>query len=232
MNIKAVFLDFGGTLAYGGIDWDEYHREVRTLLASWGHVIEPKRMKKAIGASLEELRRHRAKGLEKTHEEVYGSALRRLGIPADDDSLAMIHDTFKKHYISTFYPCTEMTLKRLAERYKLALISNTMSDQPREMLEETGMDGMFEVIICSRDLGIRKPNPDIFRHVLDEVGVSPEETVHVGDNVEADMDGASDSGITPIWIKTPDLGTWPGHAISNICDLPEFLEKIQETRKP
>jgi len=229
MKVKAVFLDFGGTLAYGGIDWDEYHRAVRILLASKGYDIESKRLKKAIGASLEELRRHRAKGLEKTNEEIYGSALRRLGIPADDDTLGMIHDTFKKHYISTFYPCTEDTIRKLAERYKLALISNTMSDQPREMLVETGMDSLFKMIICSRDLGIRKPNPAIFKHVLDEVGVLPEETVHVGDNVEADMEGALDSGITPIWIRTPDQGTWHGHAISSICDLPRFLEIIQES---
>jgi putative hydrolase of the HAD superfamily len=229
MKIKAVFLDFGGTLAYGGIDWDEYHRAVRTLLASWGLEIEPIKLKKAIRASLEELRRHRSKGLEKTHEEVYGSALRRLGIPADDVKMKMIHDTFKKHYISTFYPCTEETLKKLVERYKIALISNTMSDQPREMLEETGMDSLFDLIICSRDLGIRKPNTDIFKYVLNEMGVSPEETVHVGDNVEADMEGALDSGITPIWIRTQDHNVWPGHVISSICDLPGFLGKIQET---
>ncbi len=228
MNVKAVFLDFGGTLAYGGIDWEEYHRAVRVLLASLGYDIEQNRLKKAISASLQELRRHRAKGLEKTNEEIYGAALRRVGIPADDDTLEMIHDAFKRHYISTFYPCTEGTLRRLAERYKLALISNTMSDQPREMLEETGLDSLFETIICSRDLGIRKPNPAIFKYVMDKVGVQPGETVHVGDSVEADMEGASGSGITSIWIRTPDQGYWSGHAISSICDLPRFLEKMQE----
>lgn len=228
MTVNAVFLDFGGTLAYGSIDWDEYHRAVRILLASLGYEIEQRRLKKAIGASLQELRRHRAKGLEKTNEEIYGAALRRVGIPADDDTLKMIHDAFKKHYISTFYPCTEKTLKKLAEKYKLALISNTMSDQPREMLEETGLANLFEIIICSRDLGIRKPNPAIFKHVMAEVGVLPGETVHVGDSVEADMEGASASGITPVWIRTPDQGFWSGHAISSICDLPRFLEKMQE----
>ena len=228
MNVKAVFLDFGGTLAYGGIDWAEYHRAVRILLASLGYNIEQRRLKKAIGASLQELRRHRAKGLERTNEEIYGAALRRVGIPADDDTLKRIHDTFKKHYISTFYPRTEETLKKLAEKYKLALISNTMSDQPREMLEETGLDGLFEIIICSRDLGIRKPNPAIFEYVMDRVGVLPGETVHVGDSVEADMEGASASGITPIWIKNPDQGFWSGPAISRVSDLPQFLEKMQE----
>ena len=228
MKVNAVFLDFGGTLAYGGIDWEEYHRAVRVLLASLGYDIEAKRLKKAISASLQELRRHRAKGLEKTNEEIYGAVLRRVGIPADDDTLKMIHDTFKKHYISSFYPCTEETLKKLAEKYKLALISNTMSDQPREMLEETGLANLFEIIICSRDLGIRKPNPAIFKHVMAEVGVLPGETVHVGDSVEADMEGASTSGITPVWIKAPDQGFWSGHAISSFCDLPQFLEKMQE----
>lgn len=228
MKVKAVFLDFGGTLAYGGIDWEEYHRAVRVLLASLGYNIELRRLKKAIGASLQELRRHRAKGLERTNEEIYGAALRRVGIPADDDTLKMIHDAFKKHYISTFYPRTEETLKKLAEKYKLALISNTMSDQPREMLEETGLDSLFEIIICSRDLGIRKPNPAIFKYVLDKVGALPGETVHVGDSVEADMEGAYDSGITPVWIRTPDQGFWSGHAISRFCDLPQFLEKMQE----
>ena len=228
MKVRAVFLDFGGTLAYGSIDWDEYHRAVRILLASLGYEIEQSRLKKAIGASLQELRRHRARGLEKTNEEIYGAALRRVGIPADDDTLKMIHDAFKKHYISTFYPCTEKTLKKLAEKYKLALISNTMSDQPREMLEETGLANLFEIIICSRDLGIRKPNPAIFKHVMGEVGVLPGETVHVGDSVEADMEGASASGIIPVWIRTPDQGFWSGHAISSICDLPRFLEKMQE----
>ncbi len=228
MKVKAVFLDFGGTLAYGGIDWDEYHRAVRVLLASLGYDIEQRRLKKAIGASLQELRRHRAKGLEKTNEEIYGAVLRRVGLPADDETLKRIHDTFKKHYISTFYPRTEETLRKLAEKYRLALISNTMSDQPREMLEETGLDSLFEIIICSRDLGIRKPNPAIFKYVMDEVGVQPRETVHVGDSVEADMEGASASGITPIWIRTPDQGFWSGHAISRFSDLPQFLEKMQE----
>jgi len=228
MNVKAVFLDFGGTLAYGGIDWDEYHRSIRVLLSSLGYDIELDRLKKAIKASLQDLQRHRAKGLEKTNEEIYQAALRKVGILADDDVLKSIHEIFKRHYISTFYPCTEETLKKLAEKYKLALISNTMSDQPREMLVETGLDSLFNLIICSRDLGIRKPNPAIFKYVMDELEVHPNETVHVGDSVEADMEGASDLGITPIWIRTPSQGSWSGLTISSICDLPQFLERIQE----
>jgi putative hydrolase of the HAD superfamily len=101
-----------------------------------------------------------------------------------------------------------------------------MSDQPKLLLSESGLDKYFDLIICSRDLGLRKPNPRIFKHVLEKLEVKPSETVHVGDSVEADMIGAMDSDITGIWIKTPDQPPWSGYAISSICDLPKFLEKL------
>jgi len=56
--------------------------------------------------------------------------------------------------------------------------------------------------------------------------VKPSEAVHVGDSVEEDMIGARDSDVTGIWIKTPDRPSWSGYAISSICELPEFLEKL------
>ena len=227
MVIRAVILDFGGTLASGRIDWDEYHQAVQTLLNGMGFPVNQKDVKKAMGASLGELEKVRSRGLEMTFEEVYGSALSKMGLLPDEEIIESIHLLFKRHYVSIFYPCTEEVLERLAERYRVALISNTMSDQPRLMLEEAGLDRHFEVIVCSRDLGVRKPNPEIFEHVLGRLGIDGEEAVHVGDSVEADMEGAVNSGVTPIWIKSPGEAPWPGYAISSICELPEFIERIE-----
>jgi HAD superfamily hydrolase (TIGR01549 family) len=229
MVVKAVILDFGGTLASGQIDWGEYHLAIQGLLKGIGFPVGLKELKKAIGASLGELEKIRSRGREMTLEEVYGSALSKLGLSPEEDILEMIHNLFKRSYISTFYPCTEDVLERLAKRYNVALISNTMSDQPRLLLEETGLDRHFEVIVCSRDLGIRKPNPKIFEYVLERLCVEPGETVHVGDSIEADMEGAVDSGITPVWIKGPEERPWAGYAISSICELPGFLDKIDSS---
>jgi putative hydrolase of the HAD superfamily len=142
--------------------------------------------------------------------------------------LEWLHMNFRKHYKTNFYPCIEDVLKKLAQSYKVALISNTMSDQPKLLLQEAGYDQYFDLIITSQELGIRKPNPKIFKTVLGELGVKPDETVHVGDSVEADMYGARNSGITGIWIKTPEQAPWNGYAINSICDLPGFLEKISD----
>ena len=228
MVVKAVILDFGGTLANGHIDWNEYHKAIQGALRALGYPVELGRLKKAIRGALEELQRVRARNEEMTLEDVYGSALTKLGVPPKDETLEMIHDIFRRHYKQSFYPCVEEVLRRLAEHYSLALISNTMSDQPRLILEQTGLDRHFDVIVCSRDLGVRKPGPRIFEYVLERLGVIPGEAVHVGDSVEADMEGALNAGIMPIWVVNSESLPWSGHAVPSICELPEFLEKLKK----
>jgi len=143
--------------------------------------------------------------------------------------LEWLHENFKTHYKTSFYPCVENLLKELSSQYKLAMVSNTMSDQPKLLLRESKMDKYFDLMVCSRDLGVRKPNPEIFNIVLDKLGVNPSEAVHVGDSVEADMIGAQKSGITGIWIKTPDQQPWSGYAIGSICELSSLLDKIKDS---
>jgi len=228
MDIKAVILDFGGTLADGGLDWDPYHETIRSFLASHGYIVPMSKLKRALRGALAELNRFRAKGNEMTFEEVYAIFLSNLDVRYDREMLDYLHDNFRKHYRTQYFSCVEDVLQGLSSRYKVALLSNTMSDQPKILLREAGLDKYFDVIYCSRDLGVRKPNPAIFDIVLKELGVQPVNTVHVGDSVEADMFGARDSGITGVWIKTPDQPVWNGYAITSICDLPAFLRTLED----
>jgi len=229
MVVRAVILDFGGTLADGHIDWDEYHRGIQGFLKGLGFSVELSRLKRAISAALVRLEKVRARGEELTLEEVYAYALSKLGIPAEEETLRMIHDLFRRHFKTTLYPCVEEVLEELSGRYKLALLSNTMSDTPRIILQQTGLIGHFEVVVCSRDLGMRKPNPRIFSYVLEKLGVEPGEAVHVGDSVEADMEGASRAGIRAIWIRGQEASSWTGTTIRSVCELPELLAQIDDS---
>ena len=60
MVVRAVILDFGGTLADGHIDWDEYHSAIQGLLKGLGFSVDMSRLKKAISAALERLEKVRA----------------------------------------------------------------------------------------------------------------------------------------------------------------------------
>ncbi len=228
MVLKAVFLDFGGTLADGSIDWDSYHEALLGLLGGLGHSVEMRELRRSLAGALSELERSRNRNVELTFEEVYSSALTKLGVHPEDEALSSIHATFRQHYRSDLYPCVEEVLEVLSRRYELAMISNTMSDNPRRVLERANLHGYFRVAVCSRDLGIRKPDPRIFEQVLREVGVESGEAAHVGDSVEQDMIGASNAGLIPIWIRNEASEPWPGYAISSICELPEFLNRLEE----
>ncbi|MHA2393820.1 MAG: HAD family hydrolase [Promethearchaeota archaeon] len=229
MKISAVILDFGGTLVDGGIDYDEYHQALLKYLNGLGYGVKLKEVHSSFRVALGKLNRVRAQGKEQTFEEVYSLFLRRLSIPADLETLKDLHDIFKHYYVSNFFDCTDDVLRRLSERYKVALLSNTMSDQPHEMLKKANYAQYFDLMVCSRDLGIRKPNPKIFNYMLKSLGVSATETVHVGDSVEADMEGASEVGITGVWIRVHGETFWHGYTVNSICELPNLLKKISES---
>jgi putative hydrolase of the HAD superfamily len=84
--------------------------------------------------------------------------------------------------------------------YKIGLVSNTTG--PPEVFHEhvrmLEIDSYFGSILFSSEVGFRKPHPQIFHTALDQLSVSPEQTVFVGDNEEADIAGASSEGMTTV----------------------------------
>jgi putative hydrolase of the HAD superfamily len=92
-------------------------------------------------------------------------------------------------------------MSSLAEKVRLGLCSNfSDSATARRILTESGLGETLHSLVISEDVGIRKPHPGIFEAILKELDVVPEETLHVGDNLTADVIGASGLGIRTVWI--------------------------------
>ena len=90
---------------------------------------------------------------------------------------------------------------------RLAVVSNfSHSPTARALLEKAGLASRMDAIVISEDVGIRKPRPEIFERALEILGVSPDEAVHVGDSLDADVNGAGPLGIRPAWLtrRVPD----------------------------
>lgn len=93
-------------------------------------------------------------------------------------------------------PWTRSVLEQLRGRYKLALLSNYPSGEAiRASVKRVGLDAYLDVIVTSGDVGRVKPHPSMFQTVLAQLGVSPAEALHVGDNWLADVQGAKGSGL-------------------------------------
>src|SRR5690348_15382711 len=94
------------------------------------------------------------------------------------------------------------TLKRLSERdVRLGIISNVSSHEvAMGILDHVGLTKYFDKYITSASIGIRKPDPGIFRYALMQFNIRPEEAVIVGDSEIHDVGGGYTSGLKTVLI--------------------------------
>jgi HAD superfamily hydrolase (TIGR01509 family) len=87
----------------------------------------------------------------------------------------------------------------------VAVISNTEDGRARDSLEAAGLAERFDVIVDSHLVGFKKPDPAIFRHALELLGVEPAEAVFVGDSYAHDALAARAVGMRAVLLDPFDL---------------------------
>jgi FMN hydrolase / 5-amino-6-(5-phospho-D-ribitylamino)uracil phosphatase len=103
----------------------------------------------------------------------------------------------------SLYDDVRPTLAALAQEYRLFALSNGNAD-----LALCGIGQYFETGLAAREAGMLKPDPRIFAILLERVGLGAHEVVHVGDDAEADVEGARAAGVLPIWLNR-EATPWP-----------------------
>ncbi len=101
-------------------------------------------------------------------------------------------------------------LKKLASKYRLFVLSNTNQihvDGIAHILESINksapLDSYFEKLYYSHKIGLRKPDPDIYKYVLKDKNLLPFETVFIDDN-EQNIISAQSLGIKTIHVIAPN----------------------------
>jgi putative hydrolase of the HAD superfamily len=91
-----------------------------------------------------------------------------------------------------------------------------------EQLERTGLAELLDGALSSAEVGAPKPGPEIFTRALALAGATPEEALHVGDDLEADVGGALAAGLEPVLIdRDGTLEAPPGvRRIASLAELP------------
>lgn len=131
----------------------------------------------------------------------------------------------------------EAVLTSLAMDYPLALCSNfTHAPTARVVLSDAGFDAHLGPVVISEEIGIRKPRGEIFAAVYEALGVAPDEVLHVGDNLEADVAGAAAIGMKTVWltrrVRDPEAalarfdGPSPDFALEDLLDLPVLAARL------
>ncbi len=96
----------------------------------------------------------------------------------------------------------ESTLQQLSSHCEMAIITNGLARVQKPRFANSAIGHYFGALVISEELGVAKPDPEIFEHACDLMQWSnPDEVLMVGDNYRCDIQGAADFGMKTCWFN-------------------------------
>lgn len=125
-----------------------------------------------------------------------------MGVHPDSVPLGFEDDYVKLGpYKTNLFPYAHETLAYLQTKYTLHLISNGFKESTEIKVSGTGLGKYFQNVIISEVVGVNKPDPLIFQHAVELAGTIKEESLMIGDSIEADVRGALGFGMDAIFFN-------------------------------
>ena len=233
--ITAVFFDLYGTLA--GFRPSRYEIQSEAL-ADFNIEVTPQGIIKgynlADGFMSAQNATRPLRGLSPTERDAFFSEYERLvlsgaGVEVAPTQAGEIWKRIRQvDYALAAFDDVVPTLQMLREQgLTLGLISNIHQDGD-ELADTLGLLPHLDFTVTSMEVGSAKPSPPIFLKALDKANSEPAETVHVGDQLTSDIDGAVGVGIVPVLLDRdgnhPDYEEHP--RIETLSELPQVLDNL------
>jgi FMN phosphatase YigB (HAD superfamily) len=244
---QAVVLDLFDTL----VKWEPERlplmelrgRQTRTtmpwvfpkLQEQFGQAFAQDQFIEIYAAAVEEIMAERDReGIEITCHERFRRTLERLGWAPADALSTLAEELTRVHMAAvrgvTWAPGERVAaVRRVAPHYRLALLSNFDDAQcGREVLGDTGVAHLFEAVVISAEVRLRKPDRRIFDLVSGLLKLDPREILFVGDTPRDDVLGATEAGMSTVWITkgaatVPEGIPAPDFVIADLSGLPAIL---------
>lgn len=160
--------------------------------------------------------------------EVWGKSLVTCGL-VDQRVATEVADIYSQERKATYCLFSEVdeVLKMLHKTFVLGVITNG-PDTQREKIDSTSLADYMDVVIISGEVGVGKPEPEIFTRTLTSVQISPREAIYVGDSLTWDIAGAKNAGLYSVWInrnqmRRPNDAAQPDIEITTLRDLIPIL---------
>jgi putative hydrolase of the HAD superfamily len=128
----------------------------------------------------------------------------------------------------SLFDSTTVALSDLKNKVKLGMITNGPSKFQRSKIEKLHIEEYFDSIIVSGEFGKHKPHPAIFLEGMKSLNADPETSLHVGDRLDSDIEGAQSVGMRSVLIHNNypyvvQSSAKPTATIIKINDLLELL---------
>lgn len=204
---KGYIFDYGGTLDTGGMHWGKalWHAYERC-----GVPVTEQLFRDAYVHAERTLGKNRIIMPDFTFKQTLDTKLRIEMEYIADKLLGFVVDEWHDKVLDDIYTRTLgftadsvkqiKKLRRLHPDVGVVLVSNFYGNV-ETVLEEMGFKGLFDKVIESAVVGIRKPDPRIFALGVEALGLKPEECIVIGDSYDKDIVPANKIGCRTVWIK-------------------------------
>jgi len=247
LKVRTVTLDFWGTLLLDGPGSDNRYKKRRVadfarILAAAGVPARAGSLDRAYEESGSFLGRIWAEHRDVPVEDHVLAILAAVepGLPSrvSPEVMTMLVEAYSRPALlapPTVDDGALAALETLGRRgHTLALVSNTMRTPGatlRKLLERHQLLRCFSHLTFSDEVGVRKPDPEIFALTLRAVGGVPSAAVHVGDDEILDVHGARAAGMRVIQVASPSRaavgGPRPDGVIPRLAALPAAIERLE-----
>ncbi len=232
--IKGIIFDYGGTLDSRGVHWSEV---LWQGYQQAGVPIDKETFRTAYVEGERALARER---IILPQDDFHTLLIKKVALeisflPDQPDNatrdrwvkeIAAYCDNAARTCINEAMPM----LETLHQRYPMMLVSNFYGNID-EVLRAYGIRHLFKGIIESAVVGIRKPNPTLFRLGVDALELNAQDVLVVGDSLRKDIEPAEQLGCQVLWLKSKgwtqeeDAQTHP-HTITSVTQVTDWLEKL------
>lgn len=160
---------------------------------------------------------------EKLRQDRFRNTFLELGVKPE-----LIPIEFEEDYVrisptkTNLFEGAEKVLTYLQNKYQLHIISNGFKETTLTKMDLSGLNPYFTNVIISEDVGINKPDKLIFEHAITKADAKVEESIMIGDSLEADIRGAQNFGMKAIFFNPLNI-TQPEDVEWQILHLKELL---------
>src|SRR5712691_1791664 len=208
-----VFLDIGGVMYDDSVYARSWNRALREMGATFSDQEFDAEYTAARAAQSGSFRRRLTK--------------RFLGPAAEVAPVERVAAKYWSYPPGALIPDVKPCLEELADRYRLGVIANQPT-HVRDAMKRDGLESFFEVWGVSDVVGLEKPDPRLFAHVLYVAGVAPPRAAMIGDRLDYDVRPARIAGMRAVWVlrgeapdePTPEQLSEADAAIHTLDELP------------
>lgn len=196
MSVKAILFDVGGVILTEDAYYDSFLEITKNVVREYGYSVTDNEFDEAVRACI------------LSFVPSLGQALAWYFTKPDIEKHGQVLAEIRRHraqwesaYNPELSPFIEVALRSINGSYILALAGNA-SPNVRNWLDRLGVLNYFEHQEVSGDIGLGKPDPRFFEHILQKCGVSPCEALMIGDRLDNDIVPARMMGMKTIWVRT------------------------------